>query len=133
MNKTMTDSPNQFCTAITCMDGRIQDSVAEFLRDYYKAQWVDTVTEAGPVGALSEGNPETTRSVCDRVGISVEKHDSAGIGVVAHEGCAAVPLPREEQVPMALDTAERMRKKFPQMEVIALYATLDGKVEMLNA
>ncbi|MCP4092671.1 MAG: hypothetical protein GY747_04400 [Planctomycetes bacterium] len=129
----MTKAPNQFCTAITCMDGRIQDSVADFLRGYYKAQWVDTVTEAGPVGALSEGNPQTTRSVCDRVSISVEKHDSAGIGVIAHEGCAAVPLPREEQIPMALNTAERMRKKFPSMEVIALYAKLNGEIELLKA
>jgi hypothetical protein len=115
------------------MDGRIQESVASFLRDYYNAQWVDTVTEAGPVGKLSEGNPQTMRAVCERVSISVEMHASAGIGVVAHEGCAAVPLSREEQIPMALNTAERLRKKFHEMEVIALYAKLNGEVELLEA
>jgi len=125
-------SPSKFCTAVTCIDGRIQESVASFLRKYYNAQWVDTVTEAGPVGLLSEGNAQTMRAVCRDVSISIDAHASAGLGVVAHEGCAAVPLPREEQVPMALNTAERLRKKFPEMEVIALWAKLNGEIEVLQ-
>lgn len=130
---TSTQAPSTFCTAVTCIDGRIQESVASFLRQYYKAQWVDTVTEAGPVGLLSEGDPQTMRAVCRDISISIDAHASAGIGVVAHEGCAAVPLSREDQIPMALNTAERLRKKFPQMEVISLWAKLNGEIEVLQA
>lgn len=128
----MSDASDSFCTAVTCMDGRIQDSVAAFLRERFGARWVDTVTEAGPVGALAEGNPQTVKSVQFRVGISVEKHASSGIAVVAHEGCAAVPGGQAEQTPLALASAERLRKAFPGMGVVTLWAGLDGSIAVLD-
>jgi len=125
-------APNKFCTVVTCMDGRIQDSVAAFMREHFQAQWVDTITDAGPIGALSEGNPASTKTVAKNVSISIEKHASVGIGVVAHEGCAAVPGGQQEQAPLALNTAARLGKKFPEMEIIVLWAKLDGTVVKLS-
>lgn len=130
--KTETKAPNPFCTVVTCMDGRIQDSVAAYMRDYFQAQWVDTITEAGPVGLLAGGNPSAMKSVAFRVGISVEKHGSVGIGVIAHESCAAVAGDVLEQEPLALASAERLRKKFPEMKVIALWVKLDGEITLLE-
>lgn len=130
--KTETKAPNLFCTVVTCMDGRIQDSVAAYMRDFFQAQWVDTVTEAGPVGLLADGISSVMDSVCRDVSISIEKHGSVGIGVVAHESCAAVAGDVLEQEPLALASAERLRKRFPEMKVIALWVKLDGTIRLLS-
>ena len=126
------EAPNQFCTAVTCMDGRIQESVASFLRDHFQAQWVDTVTEAGPVGALAEGVSSTVESVNYRVGISINAHASVGIGVIAHESCAAVAGGQLEQAPLALASAQSLRAEFPGVKVIALWVQLDGTITPLS-
>jgi hypothetical protein len=123
---------HDFCTAVTCMDGRIQDSVASFLRDHFQARWVDTITEAGPVGGLAAGDPQVVKSVESRVEISVERHASAGIAVIAHEGCAAVSGARFEQEPLALASAECLRRSFPEMKVVALWVKLDGTISLLT-
>ena len=43
-----------FCTAINCMDGRTQLPVIEFLKDKFGVEFVDTITEPGPVRILAD-------------------------------------------------------------------------------
>jgi hypothetical protein len=88
-------SEETFATAINCMDGRTQDCVSRYLRERFGARFVDTVTEPGPDGILAGSGP-ATQSIRDRVAISVGKHRSRGIGIVAHDGCAGNPVSRQE-------------------------------------
>ncbi|MAU93791.1 MAG: hypothetical protein CMJ93_06235, partial [Planctomycetes bacterium] len=46
-----------FATVINCIDGRFQVSVNEFVRQHFDVSFVDTITEAGPVGILCKGLP----------------------------------------------------------------------------
>ena len=46
----------KFGTAINCMDGRVQEPVAKFLKEIYGIDFVDTITEPGPVKILSENS-----------------------------------------------------------------------------
>lgn len=86
-----------FGTAINCMDGRTQLSVNEYLRKNYKLDYIDTVTEPGPVKILSENNAGVD-SIKKRVNISVGAHGSKLIAIVAHYDCAGNPVPKEEQL-----------------------------------
>jgi hypothetical protein len=43
-----------FYTAINCMDGRVQMPVINYLAARFGADFVDSVTEAGPVLYLAE-------------------------------------------------------------------------------
>ena len=73
-----------FCTVINCMDGRVQLPVIEYLKNKFEADFVDTITEAGPVAILAEKkDSELADSILKRVDISVNKHKSVGIAVVA--------------------------------------------------
>lgn len=85
-----------FFTAVGCMDGRVQEPVAEFGRATFGASYPDTITEAGYVGFLATA-PSTsqTESLLNKLQISIIKHHSKGIIVHGHEACAGNPVSEE--------------------------------------
>ena len=88
----------EFCTAITCMDGRIQLPVIKYLQKKFSAEYVDTITEAGPNLILHKQEEDLViQSILLRLKISIEVHNSKGIAVVGHYDCAKNPTPREVQ------------------------------------
>lgn len=79
------------------MDGRVQLPVIEFLKQKYEADYVDMITEPGPVKLLAD--PETNiDSIKSRVAISVNKHGSKVIAIAAHYDCAGNPVSKELQI-----------------------------------
>ena len=87
-----------FCTVVNCMDGRVQEPVIAWLKEYFGVAFVDSVTEPGPNGILAAGEGAAViASIEARVRISVEKHGSVGIAVVGHHDCAGNPGPEAQQ------------------------------------
>ena len=75
-----------FCTVINCMDGRVQMPVIEYLKGHFKVPYVDSITEPGPVRVLAEKtDPILLKSILNRIEISIQKHKSVGIALVAHD------------------------------------------------
>jgi hypothetical protein len=111
-----------FCTAINCMDGRTQLPVNAYLRELLDAPYVDTITEPGPVRILAEEpDSETTRSILHRLDISVHKHGSRCIGIVAHHDCTGNPAPEARQREQ-LDLAVRfIAAQHPGAQVLGLW------------
>jgi len=87
-----------FVTAVNCMDGRVQLPVIEWMKKKYSADYVDMVTEPGPIKHLAENNPSYVSSVKDRVEISVKKHGSKVVAVVGHYDCAGNPVEKDIQL-----------------------------------
>jgi len=118
----------KFCTAINCMDGRTQRPVIEYLEKWFGAQYVDTITEPGPVRVLAEGKPVAQLdSIMARLRISLEKHGSVGIAVVAHHDCAGNPLPREQQLVQLRAAVAFLRTRCPNVPVIGLWVGEDWR------
>lgn len=112
----------RFCTVINCMDGRVQLPVISYLRDRFDAEFVDSITEAGPVLILSEGeDADSVQSILRRIDISVEKHNSFGIAVVGHADCAGNPAGKEEQTAQIQLAVRLLRKKYGTVKVIGLW------------
>jgi len=89
----------KFVTAINCMDGRVQLPVIEFLKKKYKADYVDVITEPGPIKILSDNlNNTLVESIKHRVTISIEKHGSKVIAVAGHFDCAGNPVDKDTQL-----------------------------------
>lgn len=123
----------RFCTAVTCMDGRIQLPVIEFLQTRFQASYVDVVTEPGPNGILSEDeDAHTIASIERRVRISVDKHASVGIAVVGHHDCAGNPTPRDEQRKHTMDSIAHMEGKF-DVPVIGLWVDENWEVSEISS
>ena len=111
-----------FCTAVNCMDGRVQTPVIAFLRERFRADYVDTVTEPGPNGILAAGeDPTTIESILRRIVISVEQHGSVGIAIVGHHDCAGNPAPKEEQIAQVRKAKALLREYFRSPIVIGLW------------
>ena len=87
-----------FCTVINCMDGRTQIPVNNYMIGLLDVDYVDTITEPGPVKILSElQDSDLARSILSRVDISTNKHGSKCIALIAHHDCAGNPLAEEQQ------------------------------------
>jgi len=86
-----------FATAISCIDGRVQKPVIEFMLKKFKADYVDMITEPGPDKVLSEDKvPHIIESIKRRVMISVEKHGPGIVVIAGHHDCAVNPVGEEE-------------------------------------
>jgi len=88
-------SSTRFGTAINCIDGRVQEPVARWLRDRYHLDYVDVVTEPGPSHALL-AEPEVAERIRESVLISVQRHGSTVVALVGHHDCAASPASKEK-------------------------------------
>ncbi len=89
---------SRFVTAINCMDGRVQVPVIAWLKADTGADYVDNITEPGPVKILAEGrNRVLLGSIRRRVKISVERHGSELVAIIAHHDCAGNPVDEQTQ------------------------------------
>jgi len=121
-----------FCTAINCMDGRTQLPVNEYMRKRYGVDYVDTITEPGPIRILAgEGDPVLLESIFARVAISVEKHGSQAICVVGHHDCAGNPVDRETQLVQVEKSVALLGERFPGVEVFGVWVGEQWTVEAL--
>ena len=123
-----------FCTAINCMDGRVQQPAAEFMKQRFDARYVDAVTEAGPAGILASG-PEsvTAQSIYRRVEISVTAHQSRALAIIAHAHCAGNPIADREQQVQVRQCLEHLIIQYPDMEVIGLWIDDAWRVHEVTA
>jgi hypothetical protein len=120
----------RFVTAINCMDGLVQLPVINWMRKEYGVEYVDMITEPGPVKILAENTPNSlVESLRKRTEISVNKHGSTCIAVIGHFDCAGNPVGKEiqmEQIKKSLKTIESWG--FP-IKIIGLWIDEDWTVQ----
>jgi len=122
----------RFCTTINCMDGRVQLPVIQFLQQRFGAEYVDNITEPGPIRIVAEeGDESQAASILARVDISVNKHGSRGIAVVGHYDCTGNPVGKDVQDRQTIAAVEMLRLRYPQAEVIGLWVDEDWQVKEL--
>jgi len=124
----------EFATAINCIDGRVQKPVAEYIQKSFSVDYVDMITEPGPNKILSESKDvNIIEFLKKKVEISVEKHNSQIIAVVAHYDCAGNPESSDVQ-------KEHLRKAvsiiaswgFPVKKIIALWLDENFKPSIIS-
>jgi len=119
----------RFCTVINCMDGRVQLPIINYMRKRFNTDYVDTITEPGPVKILAEKQPnELVDSILKCLDVSVQKHNSIGIGVVGHIDCAGNPAPRSEQIGQICHAINFLRQRYDHIEIIGLWIGENWKV-----
>ena len=111
-----------FCTAINCMDGRVQLPVINYLTARFEAKHIDSVTEPGPVLYLAEKtDSEQTKSILHRTDISINKHRSTGIAVIAHHDCAGNPADDQTQIDQLTSAANFLASRYSNVDIIGLW------------
>ncbi|MFO7676238.1 MAG: carbonic anhydrase [bacterium] len=119
-----------FVTAINCMDGRTQLPVIEWLRREFGAEYVDSVTEPGPIRQLAEEpRGRAALSMLARVAISVNRHGSRTVAVVAHDDCAGNPEPKEVQLEQLRRAVDTVMGWGLEVEVVGVWLGSEWQVE----
>ena len=119
-----------FCTLICCMDGRFIHIINEYIRENYRYEYVDTITDAGPVNKIVYD--DYLKSVEDKIVlISINKHKSDHIFVAGHSDCAGCPTDDETQKRYIKKSVTMIHEHLPGIAVTGLFITEDGKMEVL--
>ncbi len=119
-----------FATAINCMDGRVQAPVINYLKKKLGVDYVDMITEPGPIKMLAESiiNQQEVDSIKKRVGISVKKHGSGHIAIVGHYDCAGNPVDKETQIKQIHSSAAIVKSWDFGAEIIGLWVDESWRV-----
>lgn len=110
-----------FATAINCMDGRVQAPVTDWMLKTFGVRYVDAVTVPGPVKVLAEHLPDLTENIRRRVELSVQKHGSRTVALVAHGDCAGNPVPKPDSLKQLRDGVEVIRSWDFPVTVVGLW------------
>ena len=86
----------KFATSVTCMDGRIQIPLANWIKENHSVDYVDTITEPGIDKKVAENLD--LESIKAKVGISINAHGSGLIVVSGHFDCAGNPVSDDEHI-----------------------------------
>lgn len=116
------ETQHKFACAINCMDGRIQDAVKNYMKEYYGVDYVDMVTEPGPNKILAENlDAPVIDNIIKRVKISVHHHGAKVVAIVGHEGCAGNPVGKEEQITHLKKAKETFAPQCKDADIILLW------------
>ncbi|MCS7098124.1 MAG: hypothetical protein NZ922_04010 [Candidatus Methanomethyliaceae archaeon] len=123
----------KFATAINCMDGRVQIPVIDWMKKKYFVEYIDMITEPGPVRILSEGNDiSRLNSIRDRLEISIKKHASNIVAIVAHYDCAGNPVEKETQLTQLKSAIDRVKSWNMNVKVLGLWVNEHWNVEEID-
>ena len=84
-----------FATSVSCIDGRIQGPISDWIKEKNSVDYVDTITEPGLDKRISEF-PEIAEELRKKVVISIKAHGSQLVIVSGHAECAGNPVSDEE-------------------------------------
>ncbi len=111
-----------FVTTINCMDGRVQIPVNEYMVSRFEADYVDTITEAGPNKILADAdNAVLMDSIKARYEVSTVKHDSKVVAIVGHHDCGGNTAEKAEQLEQIKTACENVAKWNENVKVIGLW------------
>jgi carbonic anhydrase len=86
----------KFATSVSCMDGRIQIPLINWIKENFSVDYVDTITEPGIDKQVADNTD--LELIKTKVGISINKHESELIVVSGHYDCAGNPVSNEEHI-----------------------------------
>lgn len=121
-----------FACAITCMDGRIQIPVWEWLSAHLKVDFIDMITEPGADRVLATGSKAEVESIQRRVMLSFNAHRSKAVAIVAHDDCAGNPVKKKEHI-RHLELCVEVIKSwgFPS-RILAIWVNEEWAVELIS-
>lgn len=111
------------------MDGRIQLPIAHWLKENYRVEYIDTITEPGIDRLFS--SPEDTERIKSKTMISVNAHGSHLVVVSGHHDCAGNPVSKKEHIAQIRNGVSVMRSWGLPIKVLGLWINKDWEVEEL--
>jgi hypothetical protein len=118
----------KFVCALDCMDGRTKRAVMRDMRKHYGATIVDFITAPGINKILADGTDEHwMREIKRMIEVSVHRHESDVVAIVAHPKCAGNPCSKEEQIEHLKQAKKTVDGFGLDVDIILLWVCEDWK------
>jgi hypothetical protein len=114
------------------MDGRTQEPAIAWMKQRTGAEFVDSITEAGPDGILNNPDHPGLTSIIERILISRDKHGSRTLALVAHYDCAGNPGEREMHLQHLQQARKTLSGKDLGMEFLSLWIDENWEVQVIS-
>lgn len=116
---------DRFAAVIMCIDGRFQTRALDHLQTRFGVRNLDNITAAGAIKhLLGEVGPQG-EALLENLWISIDKHATEQVAIIAHGDCAGNPVPDATQKQQLTEARQTIKARFPRTEVVALF--LDPK------
>ena len=122
---------NTFATAITCIDGRVQQPVADWMKLHTNVQYVDLVTEPGPDKVLSSESTFVVDEIIRKVTFSVRYHESPVVALCGHHDCAANHSNREEHIEQIIEGVRVLMSYRLNVRLLGLWLNEWNSIELV--
>ncbi len=122
-------SEGKFATSISCIDGRIQIPIANWIKENYSVDYVDTVTEPGVDKNLTKDS--VLESIKAKARISIHAHKSELIVFSGHYNCAANPVSDVEHAEFVKKGVEAISSWNLGVKVVGVYVDGSWKVNIV--
>jgi len=116
------EAKNIFACAVNCIDGRVQDAVKNYMKDKYRVDFIDMITEPGPNKILAENSSGAIiENIKKRIEISIKHHRAKVVAIAGHFGCAGNPAKKAEQIKHLKEARKTIESFGFAVEVILLW------------
>lgn len=120
-----------FGTVLTCMDGRIQRKVSDYLLTSFGVKNLDTIAAAGIIKHVA-ADTGRTQTIFGDLDLSVSQHGSRDIAVVAHHDCAGNPTSDKDQKDQVGRAVTRITRRRPDAEVMGIWLDRNWTIERVR-
>jgi hypothetical protein len=120
----------EFATALSCIDGRIQRPVNDFLVVEFGVAYLDTVTRAGMVKYLTSSYDPATSAIVVDLDSSIRAHSVKNLALVAHRDCAGNPVDDETQLRQLDDAVAHFKRRYPELGVLGVWVDTGRDIEL---
>ena len=120
----------KFATSISCMDGRIQIPISQWIKENYSVDFVDTITEPG-VDKVIAVNSDLD-SIKTKIGISINAHKSKLVVVSGHYDCAANPVSDDEHIDLIKKDIEMISSWNLGVDIVGVWVDGSWKVNLVT-
>lgn len=120
-----------FATAITCIDGRVQQPVSDWVKSRFNVRYVDLITEPGPDKLFAEASHDLIESLVRKTLFSITHHHSRVVALAGHDTCAANPASREEHFEQILEGVQVLLSYNLPAQIVGLWVNEWGSVDLV--
>lgn len=119
-----------FATSVSCMDGRIQIPISNWIKENYSVDFVDTITEPGVDKVIA--NNSDLESIKTKIGISINAHKSKLVVVSGHYDCAANPVSDEDHIALIKKDIEVISSWNLGVDILGVWVDGSWKVNLIS-
>ncbi len=117
-------------TCLTCMDGRIQIPVINWIRRSSKVKYVDIISGPGMDGILTRPHAQM-ESILTGIKISTQTNRSSHIFVVGHFDCRGNPVSYETHKDQIIAATKKIKTLFSSYPVTGLWVNSKWQVKKI--